>query len=126
MNTNKIFDSAANFLSFGNDDKQARVNTQTQTFVPQTAVDGWLTNLYRQTESDKTAPFASSFQQQTQQEPEPTAAESAYFLRLYSAQEKGNTKEAKPRLPENLLSGADPKTAAGKYISRTVERYYYF
>lgn len=128
MNINKIFDSAANFLNFSNNDKQTGANAQTQPFVPQSAVDGWLANLYRQTETNKTAPFTSNFRQQMQQqEPEPpTAAESAYFLRLYTAQEKGNAKEAKPRLPENLSSEVNPKEAIDKHIRRTVERYYYF
>jgi hypothetical protein len=127
MNINKIFDSVTNLLSFGNDDKQTRANTQTQTFVPKSAVDGWLANLYRQTESNKTASFALNFQQQMQQqESEPTAAELVFFNRVSIAEKEGKIKEAKPRLPESLLSETDPKAAVDKHISRSVERYYYF
>lgn len=64
MNINKIFDGVTNLLSFGSNDKQTQANAQTQTFVSQTAVEGWLANLYRQTENSKTAPFALNFQQQ--------------------------------------------------------------
>lgn len=126
MNINKILDGVTNLLSFGNDDKPTKANTQTQTFVPQTAVDGWLANLYRQTETNKTAPFAFNTQQQTQQQvSEPTAAELAYFVRLSNA-EKGKEKDAKPRLPESLLSEANAKAAVDNHLRRTVERYYYF
>ena len=126
MNINKIFDGAANFLGFGNGDKQMQANTQTQTFVPQTAVDGWLANLFHQTENNKTAPFALKLQQtQQQEESQPTAAELAYFIRLSQA-EKGKEKDAKPRLPESLLAEANPKAAVDSHLSRTVERYYFF
>lgn len=124
MNINKIFDGVTNYLGLGNNN-QTRTNMQTQTFVPQTAVDGWLNNLYKQTEGNNTAPFALNLQQ-TQQEPEPTAAESNYFIRLYNAEKDGKAKEAKPRLPDSLLSEPDPKAAVDKHLQRTVERYYHF
>lgn len=126
MNINKIFDGVTNLLSFGNDAKQAQANAQTQTFIPKSAVDGWLANLYSQTENNKIVPFALGFQQQTQQEPEPTAAELAFFARRLLAEEKGTAKNATPRLPESLLSEADPKAAVDAHLRRTVERYYYF
>lgn len=126
MNINKIFDGVTNLFSFGNDDKQTRANTQTPTFVPKSAVDGWLANLYRQTESNKTAPFALNLQQTQQQEPELTAAELLFFPKLSEADRAGKAKDVKPRLPESLLSEADPKAAIDKHLSRTVERFYHF
>ncbi len=126
MNINKIFDSAASLLSFTNDNEHTRANAQTQTFVPQSAVDGWLDSLTRQTQDTKTAPLALNPQQtQQQQEPELTGEEVTFYNELLKVGDS-KAKEATPRLPKTLLSEADPKAAVDKHLRRTVERYYYF
>ena len=106
MMINRIGPSFAEFLKTNFESFQSPKNPPDNA---KDTVKNWLDSVMRLTQ-----------EQQVSQTNEPTPDELAFFIKL------DKDKASRPRIPESILSNADPQAATEKYLNNAVDKYYVY